>query len=502
MKRVASTVSPIIAVDRKAARPLHAQIYDAYRSMIVGRGLAAGQQIPSSRALAAELKVSRIPVLTAYAQLLAEGYFESRTGAGTFVCSTLPDQFTLSEVSAPRSANDRSGPRAVSRVALRLPRYERLPWLGAGAAFSVSQPAFGEFPQQIWSRIVRRHSRNPDTRELQYTGPLGFEPLRETISTYLRTARAVRCEPHQIMIVNGSQQGLEISARTLLDPGSPAWVEEPGYWLTRHVLTAAGCRLVPVPLDDEGLNVSAGIRKCRKAKAVFVAPSHQYPLGATMSASRRLQLLDWAHRAGAWIIEDDYDSEYRYDSKPIASLQGLDHYSRVVYIGTFSKTLFPSLRIGYVVIPQDLVHRFAAVRYAMDISPPTFLQAVLSDFMSEGHFARHIRRMRLLYSERRTALVDGLRKEFGSELEIFGAQAGMYLSVILPKRFRDYEVATRAARENLLLQPLSPAYIGESPRQGFVLGFGNVTVEQMPEAIRRLKNVLRSEKNLSGPSKN
>jgi GntR family transcriptional regulator/MocR family aminotransferase len=501
MKRVSSTVSPVITVDRKAARPLHAQIYDAYRSMIVGRGLAGGQQIPSSRALAAELKVSRIPVLTAYAQLLAEGYFESRTGAGTFVCSTLPDQFTRSEVSATRSANDRSGPRAVSRVAMRLPRYERLPWLRAGGAFTVSQPAFDEFPHQIWSRIVRRHSRNPDMRELQYTGPLGFEPLRETISAYLRTARAVRCESQQIMIVNGSQQGLEISARALLDPGSPAWIEEPGYWLTRHVLTAAGCRLVPVPLDDEGLNVAAGIRKCRKAKAAFVAPSHQYPLGATMSASRRLQLLEWAHSAGAWIIEDDYDSEYRYDSKPIASLQGLDHYSRVVYIGTFSKTLFPSLRIGYVVIPKDLVNRFAAVRYAMDIAPPVFFQAVLSDFMSEGHFARHIRRMRLLYAERRTALVDGLRKEFGSGLEIFGAQAGMYLSVILPGGFHDLEVATRAARENLLLQPLSPAYIGGSPRQGFVLGFGSVTVNQMPEAIQRLKNVLKSEKNLSGPPK-
>jgi GntR family transcriptional regulator/MocR family aminotransferase len=213
-------------------------------------------------------------------------------------------------------------------------------------------------------------------------------------------------------------------------------------------------------------------KSAAKAKAAFVAPSHQHPLGATMSASRRLQLVDWAQSSGSWIIEDDYDSEYRYDSMPIASLQGLDHTSRVIYIGTFSKTLFPSLRLGYVVIPSDLVDRFAAVRYAMDIAAPSFFQTVLTDFMKEGHFARHIRRMRQLYSHRRTALVDGLRKEFGSAIEILGAQAGMYLSVILPNGCRDVELAIRAARENLSVQPLSPAYISENPRQGFVLGLG------------------------------
>jgi GntR family transcriptional regulator/MocR family aminotransferase len=413
----------------------------------------------------------------------------------------LPDQFPPSESPATRSVNEQSRPRDVSRLALRLPPYERPPWLRGLGAFSVSQPAVDEFPHQIWSSIVRRHCRNPHGRELQYAGPLGFEPLRETICAYLKTARAVRCEPHQVMIVAGSQQALEISTRVLLDPGSSAWVEEPGYWLTRHVLIAAGCRCVPVPLDNEGLKVATGIQKCRKAKAAFVAPSHQYPLGATMSASRRLQLLDWAQSSGSWIIEDDYDSEYRYDSMPIASLQGLDHNSRVIYIGTFSKTVFPSLRLGYVVIPSDLVDRFAAVRYAMDIAAPSFFQAVLTDFMKEGHFARHIRRMRQLYSQRRTALVHELRKEFGSALETLGAQAGMYLSVILPKGLRDVDLATRAARENLSVQPLSPAYMSQNPRQGFVLGFGNVRAEQMPEAIRRLKNLFGSDKKSDRPMK-
>ena len=213
-----------------------------------------------------------------------------------------------------------------------------------------------------------------------------------------------------------------------------------------------------------------------------------------MSASRRLQLLDWAQGSGSWIIEDDYDSEYRYGNMPIASLQGLDHNSRVIYIGTFSKTLFPSLRLGYVVIPPDLVGHFAAVRHAMDIGSPTFFQAVLTDFMNEGHFARHIRRMRQLYAQRRIALVNELEREFGSTLEVLGSEAGMHLAVILPKGFRDQEVAARAASERLWLAPLSPAYVGETPRQGFILGFGSTPVEAMPKAVRHLKSLLFAEK--------
>jgi len=490
MKRISGGFSPMIAVDRKAKDPLHKQIYDAYRSMIVGRRLRAGQQIPSTRTLALELKVSRIPVLTAYSQLLAEGYFEARAGAGTFVCSSLPDQVTWSASSATRSMPPRAASRAVGRRALLLPPYEKIPWLRGLGAFSVSQPAYDQFPFQIWSRLIIRHSRNPHVSELHYGSPLGLESLREAICTYLGTARAVRCDPQQVMIVSGSQQALEISSRVLLDEGSAVWMEEPGYWLTRQVLKAASCRLVPVPVDEEGIDVAAGIKACRKARAVYVAPSHQYPIGATMSASRRLQLLAWAESSGSWIIEDDYDSEYRYGSMPIASLQGLDSNSRVIYIGTFSKTLFPSLRIGYVVIPPDLVNRFAAVRHAMDISSPYFYQAVLTDFMKEGHYARHIRRMRLLYDKRRQALVAGIREEFGSALEVLGSEAGMHLAVTLPKGFRDLEITKHAAQEKLWLAPLSPAYLGKASRQGFILGFGGTPAAQMAHAVRRLKAVI------------
>jgi GntR family transcriptional regulator/MocR family aminotransferase len=249
-----------------------------------------------------------------------------------------------------------------------------------------------------------------------------------------------------------------------------------------------------VPVDNEGIDVAAGIKLHRKARAAFVAPSHQFPLGATMSASRRLKLLDWAESTGSWIIEDDYDSEYRYGSMPIASLQGLDHDSRVIYIGTFSKTVFPSLRVGYLVIPADLVDRFAAIRYAMDVGPPYLYQAVLTDFISEGHFARHVRRMRLAYAERRTTLVESLEKAFGSSLVVHGSEAGMHLAVTLPKGFRDQEVTIQAARQNLWLPPLSPAYIGTPVHQGFMLGFGSTRPAEIPKAVSRLREVLYPSK--------
>src|SRR5580700_3378190 len=490
MTRTASALSPLIQIDRKAPVPLHKQIYSAYRTMILSGVLKPGQQIPSTRALISELKISRIPLLTAYAQLIAEGYFETRKGSGTFVCRSLPDQRTTPDRHARQPELPDSGVRPVARRALRLARYEAPPWFGLGA-FSVSQAAYDQFPVQLWSNLVVRHSRNPHAASLHYGAALGSEPLREAICEYLGTARGVHCNPKQVMIVSGSQQALEISARVLFEPGMAVWIEEPGYDLTRRVLESAGCRLIAVPVDSEGMNVEAGIKRCRRARAAFVAPSHQYPLGVTMSASRRLQLLDWAHKSGSWIIEDDYDSEYRFESMPIASLQGLDTSARVIYIGTFSKVLFPSLRIGYVVIPPDLIDYFVSARRTMDLSSPHFYQAVLTDFMREGHFARHIRRMRLLYDQRRTALVGSLHEQFGQTLQVQGAEAGMHLLVTLPKGMRDIEIATRAAGEKLWLAPLSPYYFEEATHQGFILGFGGTPASEIPEAVQRLKVMLR-----------
>jgi len=489
MKKVPSGIVPVIAVDRKASEPLHRQIYNAYRTAILDRRLRPGQRIPSTRSLAFELGVSRFPVLNAYAQLLAEGYFESRVGAGTVVSGSLPEQFTSSRPTGARILTASSVARPVSRRSSIL-RLERVPWMQGWGAFSVGQVAFDHFPLQVWSNLVARHCRKMSARSFHYGDQMGSPAFRETIASYLRIARSLRCEAQQIMIVSGSQQALEISARVLLDPGDRVWVEEPGYRYARDVFALAGCHLVPVPVDKEGLDVAAGIRQCRKARAAFVTPSHQFPLGETMSASRRLQLLDWAQKTGSWIIEDDYDSEYRYESSPIASLHGLDSNSSVIYVGTLSKVLFPSLRLGYVVIPPGLVDRFLTIRRAMDLGPPSFHQEVLADFISEGHFARHIRRMRLLYHERRSALADSIRKELGSMVEVHGSEAGMHLTVTLPARSRDLEIAERAARQKLWIWPLSPAYLGEVSRPGFILGFGGTPAEEIPAAVRKLRNLL------------
>jgi GntR family transcriptional regulator / MocR family aminotransferase len=481
-------VTPLIALDRKDAKPYHRQIYDGFRAMILRRALQPGQQVPSTRSLAAELGISRIPVLGAYDQLLAEGYFESRSGAGTFVSSFLPDQ-GLGERPGGKSGRVKPGPVVISRLSRSLP-VELAIWNRGSGPFSVGQLAYDHFPFRAWSDLVSRRVHKVRASSMNYADPMGSKKFREVIAAYLRTARAVDCEVPQIMVVNGSQHALDLCARVLLDPGSPVWVEEPGYDLMRQALMLSGCRMIPVPVDSQGLNVAAGIKLCRNARAAFVTPSHQYPLGATMSVSRRLQLLAWAHRRDAWIVEDDYDSEYRYESMPIASLQGLDRGGRVVYIGTFSKTLFPSLRLGYIVIPLPLVDRFAAVRRASDFCPSHLHQAALADFIEEGYFGRHIRKTRLLYAERRSALVEAIRNVFGDELEILGAEAGMHLVVTLPPGLSDQEISARAARQDLCLWPLSTCYSGTNVRQGFILGFGSTKTTDMAHLIERMRRIV------------
>jgi GntR family transcriptional regulator / MocR family aminotransferase len=486
VKKVPSGILPIISIDRSAPEALYQQIYDAYRNAIVAGTLRPGQRVPSTRMLGSELGISRIPILNAYAQLLAEGYFESQVGSGTVVTRSLPDQ--VLDLRNVRPTKSRSGPRPIAKRAIE---FERHPlWRGRGwGPFGVSQVAFEHFPFAIWNRLVARHTRSTSAQSLDYGDVMGWQTLRVAIAEYLRTARAVRCEPEQIMIVSGSQQALEITTRVLLDPGMPVWMEEPGYRFAHRVFSLNGCRVIPVPVDTEGLNVDAGIKLCRNARAALVTPSHQYPLGVTMSAARRLRLLEWAERTGAWIIEDDYDSEYRYESMPVASLQGLDNNARVVYIGTFSKVMFPSLRLGYIVIPPDLVPAFASVRFAMDIGPAHFFQAVLADFIKEGHFSRHIRRMRMLYGERRLALLEAIKKELGRKAEITGAHAGLHLSLTL-KGVNDREVALRAGREKLWLVPLSSSYLQRPLRKGFILGFGSTTAERMPDAVRKLHSLI------------
>ena len=485
-------ILPILTIDRNDPAPLHKQIYDRYRAAILRGDLLPGEQILSSREFASELRVSRFPVLNAYAQLLAEGYLESRVGAGTFVSASLPEQQMSVPPLAGRSPSVPSGPRPVSRRSSLYPSLPTLPFVRGWGSFGVHQPALDQFPFLIWSSLVARHSRNPHVNAIHRIDPRGAERFRGAVCDYLRTARGVHCSPDQILIVSGSQQALDITARVLLDPGNAVWIEEPGYSLQRTVLSTAGCHLIPVPVDGEGMNVAAGIKRAPKARAAFVTPSHQYPLGSTMSASRRLQLLNWAHSAGAWVVEDDYDSEFRYETLPIASMHGLDRNARVIYIGTFSKVLFPSLRLGYMVIPLDLVDRFVAVRYAMDIFPPYLHQEVMADFILEGHFARHIRKMRQVYRERRSVLIDSLAREFPAHrgFEVHGVDAGMHLAFTLPPGLDDREISARAMDSRLWLWPLSPAYTTSPARHGFILGFGSSLPGQIPGAVRQMQSLI------------
>lgn len=496
MKKSPSGLTPVFAIQKGGPDALHRQVYDGYRRAIVDGRLRAGQRVPSTRVLALELGISRMPVLSAYAQLLAEGYFESRVGSGTVVSRSLPGRASSAGAdpapAARRPGQIKQARRRVSKRCLSLSSPAGFYRSRGFGPFTVSQIAFEHFPRAAWNRLITRHSRNMHARSLDYGDPLGLRDLREAIAAYLRTARGVRCEAREIVIVSGSQQGLELTARVLLDPADHVWMEEPGYRFARSVFAGSGCTVVPVRVDAEGLNVAAGAEKCGAARAALVTPSHQYPLGVTMSASRRLQLLDWAESNGSWIIEDDYDSEFRYEGMPVTSLQGLDRNSRVVYIGTFSKVLFPSLRLGYAVVPEDMVDRFLAARFALDIGPPTLHQAVLADFIAEGHFARHIRRMRLVYGERRGALIENLRRRLGSRVEIAGAEAGMHLSAIL-KGISDRELAAQGARHNLSLVPLSPFYAGKAARHGFVLGFGSTSVEEIPAAVHALCMLLDSK---------
>ncbi len=298
------------------------------------------------------------------------------------------------------------------------------PWLNTFGAFRVSLPALDHFPIGIWSKLVARHSRALHWQTMAYGDAMGYAPFREAIAQYLSTVRGVRCQASQILVTTGSQQALQICAHVLLDQQDSVAVEDPGYPGARQAFLASGAQLVGVPVDDEGMQVGELIRRQDDVRAVYITPSHQYPLGVTMSATRRMQLLNWAARKGKWIIEDDYDSEYRFGSRPIVSLQGLDNHARVVYIGTFSKVLFPAIRLGYLVVPQDLVPAFSAYRDAADIFSSTLYQAVVTDFIREGHFARHIRRMKMLYMERRNCLVQSFECGVGRSASSHGVRGG------------------------------------------------------------------------------
>lgn len=489
--------APLIPLDRRGAKPLYRQIYDWFQQAIVSGELPPGRRMPSTRSLASALGISRISVLNAFEQLHAEGYLQGRVGSGTYVADTIPEHFPHAPAGSPGPAKRHNTSRRVSHTVEALLALPRPQFLQTAAPFRTSQAALDQFPVETWSRLVARHARKASIAMMSYGDPMGYPPLREAIAEYLRASRAVDCEPRQVMVVTGSQQALQLTALALLNRNDPVWMEEPGYRGARQVFLMAGVRRIPVPLDREGLSVEEGIRRAPDARAVYVTPSHQYPMGMTMSAARRMQLLNWAARSGAWIIEDDYDSEYRFDSRPIASLQGLNHGEGTIYIGTFSKVLFPALRTGYLVIPDHLTPAFAAVRDAIDIFSPTLHQAALADFIHDGHFARHIRKMRMLYMERRLLLAGELQRQLGDEVEVVSAEAGMHLVALLPPGVPDVAVSAAAARIGIATMPLSASYETPPARGGLILGYGATDARQIREGVEKLAGCIREQSRYS-----
>jgi len=491
-KRTKTSSSPLVSAHlplrRHSGVPLYRQIYDGFRQAILGGLLRAGQRIPSTRALAAELEVSRFPVLAAYEQLLHEGYLAGRIGAGTFVSGTLPDD-ALRPVPGAR-ASGRSGKAArAARPVRREPERERSD--GGLRPFRMSLPGLDQFPVAIWARLVARHARALTPALMAYGDPAGLEVLRAAVAEYLRTARAVRCEADQVIILSGSQAALRVAATVLLVQGDVVAVEEPGYPGARDALRASGAALAPVPVDDQGLSVAALEKLGARVRAAYVTPSHQYPLGVSMTATRRLELLEWAERHGSWLLEDDYDSEYRYVSRPLASLQGMDGHGRVIYIGSFSKVLFPSLRVGYLIVPRALRQGFLEAREALDIFSPALSQLALADFLGDGHFARHLRRMRAVYLNRRAALLEGLARHCAGRLTVLNADGGLHAAAALPAGVDDVAVVERMDRHGLTATALSTCYTGPARRSGLLLGFGGFGERRLLEATRVLGAVLR-----------
>ncbi len=494
MKRVPTALVPAIMLDGRKKCPIYRQLYDWFRSAITEGRLRPGQRVPSTRSMAVELGISRISVFNAYEQLHSEGYLETFVGSGTRVARTIPDDaFGPSSDyrrKRPREVVAQSGPRRVSARGMAWSHVPKQPWLHNLGAFRVSLPALDQFPIAVWSKLVTRHSRRLSRAIMAYGDPMGHVPFREAVAEYLSTFRGVRCDSSQILVTTGSQQALQLSAQVLLDPGDRVLMEEPGYPGAHLAFATAGARLIPVPVDDEGMIVPEISGQCRDARVAYVTPSHQYPLGMTMSAARRMSLLKWAVCSGSWIIEDDYDSEYRFGGRPIASLQGLDIHGRVIYIGTLSKVLFPALRLGYVVVPKDLVPAFSAARDTADIFSCTLYQAVLTDFICEGHFARHIRRMRMLYMERRRALVNAIHVQMGDILQVIGTEAGMHLVALLPPGVNDVLVSRKAAQRGISAMPLSSCHLEPPMRGGLILGYGSANAHQSCDAIRKLRMIV------------
>jgi GntR family transcriptional regulator/MocR family aminotransferase len=473
------------------------QIYEVLRRLILTGALEAGTKMPASRSLARETRLSRNTILAAYEQLLAEGYVTSSPRSGLFVS----DNVFVQSVEPGVDEDPPPGPAATPGSNLSKRGAHLVKQAGVAAtqwgAFVPGVPDVSLFPHAVWAKLAAKRWRSPPADMLTYAHGGGYMPLRRALADYLRLARSVRCEPEQVLITSGIHQSVSVLARLLSDIGDTALMENPGYWGVRSVLASLGVTPVPVDVDDQGLSPSPE-QLGASPRFVFVTPSHQYPLGMVMGVARRRMLLAHARQSSAWIIEDDYDSEFRFEGRPLASMQGLDRNDRVLYLGTFSKTVYPGLRMGFMVVPDTLVDPVSSALSELYREGNLQLQAVLADFIEAGHFTKHIRRMRQRYAQRQALLQEAIRSRFGPGWVTSTHSAGLHLVMRLPPGTDDLAISRQASDRGLVARPLS-LYYSNNPQPGLLLGYACVAEERIAPSFGRLSGIIEPALNTGGP---
>lgn len=492
-----------ISLDPALPDPLFRQLYAELRQGILAGRLRPGDRMPASRAMAEEYGLSRNTILAAFDQLSSEGYLVTRGGSGTFVADNLPD---LGPAARQRNADATPvspAPAIAGRSAILLDAAGYRPAYPSGKWWPCFVPGLSDhsdFPFALWARLLARAWRHPRPEVVNGGDPGGYPPLRQAIAHYLRQARGIDCAAEDILIVSGIRQAVDLTCRLLLNAGDAVWIERPGFPGLGAAIAAGGGRLVHVAVDSEGLDLADGLRQAPGARLACIAPSHQYPLGIVMSLQRRLALLAWAREAKAWILEDDYDNEFRYAGRPLAALRSLDQDGRVIYVGTLSKLLFPSLRVGYLVVPPALSDAFRRARAIVDDQPAMATQPALAAFFEEGHLAAHVRRMRKRYAERQRLLLKAAERHLGDSITLRPDVAGLHLvgscAPDLLRRQSDSDISARLAEAGLTVSPLSAYDVGAGgghadKRQGLMFGYAGVPDSKIEPGVRRIAEILK-----------
>ncbi len=486
-----------LALDAASAVPLHKQIGRQIRAAILERRLAPGLKLPSSRLMAAELNVARGTILQAMDQLVAEGYLVAQAGSGLSVAANLPDEMLVSpSIEKPRVAPT-PAPTLSRRTIATLARLGPDSTIAAPIAFPTGQPDREAFPFPLWAKLLEQEWRHPAWQVAGAPHPFGHEGLRAAIASYLGMARGFACTARDVVITTGVRQSLSVFAEVILDAGASAWIEEPGFIGTREALAMADVRAVPVPIDGSGFSLERALAKDADARLAVVAPSHQFPLGTVMSLQRRLELLSWAERTASWIAEDDFDGEYRYAGRPLAPLRALDRTGRVAYLGSFSKLLFPALRLSFVVLPAALVPATETIMAAVSTRASLIGQGALARFIADGHLASHLRRTRILYGARQQALIAAAERHLGKWLTVAPDAGGMHVIARPTAKtegwFDDRAVTVAAAAAGLSVAPLSACYAGRHREHGLILGYAGTPEPEIEKAVVKLQRVMRDQ---------